>query len=161
MVPKTLHTARRKTVSTILTAFGCSLAVLVIFSHSFLIRAGYNSDPFIRFSRGQTTGGDIAVNLFFIMSGYLISASYLRSAGILDYLGKRVRRIYPGFIASMLFGALVILPLSGGVLNGGTPVGRLVNFAEHTLYLRQFRYSGALLQSPVPVVNLSIPTIPF
>jgi peptidoglycan/LPS O-acetylase OafA/YrhL len=139
------------------------LAVLVIFSHSYPLGTGLEtSEPFLGLTGGQTTGGTIAVNLFFIMSGYLITASFLHSSSILDYLGKRVRRIYPGFIAAMLLAALLVLPVAGGVLTGGGLRGKLLNFLGHTVRLAEPSYIGAFLKNPYPTeVNGSIWTIRF
>ena len=47
-------------------------------------------------TRGQTHGGDLAVHGFFAISGYLITISWEKSAGALDYLRKRTLRILPG-----------------------------------------------------------------
>jgi peptidoglycan/LPS O-acetylase OafA/YrhL len=110
-------------------------------------------------THGQSTGGTVAVNFFFIMSGYLITASFLHSTSILDYLGKRVRRIYPGFVVSMLFGALVAVPLGGGVLTGHH---KLFNFVVNSLQLREFSQIGAFSRNPFPnAVNGSVWTIFF
>jgi peptidoglycan/LPS O-acetylase OafA/YrhL len=136
------------------------LAVVVIFSHSFPLGVGSDAnEPFIRITHGQTTSGTIAVNFFFIMSGYLIAASFVHSAGVLDYLRRRVRRIYPGFIASMLFCALVIVPLAGGVLTGHN---RLINLIVDSLLLHPFSQTGAFSTNPYPnKVNGSVWTISF
>jgi peptidoglycan/LPS O-acetylase OafA/YrhL len=42
---------------------------------------------------------EIAVQGFFVVSGYLVFMSLENSRGIGDYLGKRVRRIYPAYFA--------------------------------------------------------------
>jgi peptidoglycan/LPS O-acetylase OafA/YrhL len=140
-----------------------SLAILVIFSHSFALGLGSElSEPFRIFSHGQTTGGAIAVNCFFIMSGYLIAASFLRSSNWRSYLGKRIRRIYPGFIAAMLLCMFVIVPISGGALTGSAPFGKLLNFIGHTLWLRESTYSGVFQLNRYPnAINGSVWSIPF
>jgi peptidoglycan/LPS O-acetylase OafA/YrhL len=138
------------------------LSLLVIFSHSFPLGIGSEvNEPFMRFTHGQTTGGAIAVNLFFIMSGYLITASFLRSSTTLDYLSKRVRRIYPGFIVSMLFGFLLI-PFTGGSLRYSSMIRNLFDFLANTLGLREFHYTGAFLHNPYPgAINGAVWSIPF
>jgi len=135
-------------------------AIGVIFSHSFPLGVGSSAnEPFNRITRGQTTGGLIAVDCFFIMSGYLITGSFMRSSGVLDYLGKRIRRIYPGFVVAMLFDALVIVPLAGGILLGRH---KIVNLALNSLLLREASYTGAFLGNPFrSSVNCSLWTIFF
>jgi peptidoglycan/LPS O-acetylase OafA/YrhL len=134
------------------------LAVVVIFSHGYSLGTGSEAnEPFSLLTRGQTNAGIIAMSFFFIMSGYLITASFFHSKGPLDYLGKRVRRIYPGFVASMLFGALCVVPLSGGVLDGGDLLGKILNFGRETLQLTEFQFIGCFTQIPYPnAVNGSV-----
>ena len=55
--------------------------------------------------------GNVGVLVFFIISGFLISHSYFRSQGVLQFLGRRVRRIYPGYLAATMIGAFIIVPL--------------------------------------------------
>jgi peptidoglycan/LPS O-acetylase OafA/YrhL len=76
-----------------------AFALLVVFSHSFPITQGSNTaEPFMRLTREQATGGSIAVDAFFILSGFLITASYSRSASAFSFLKKRIARIYPAFL---------------------------------------------------------------
>lgn len=91
-----------------------ALAVLVIFSHCFpLLHQGSNDyEPLSRITYGQVTFGDLAVDWFFVISGFLITHSWLRSPTTLDYLKKRVLRIYPGFIGSVIFCILIVAPIA-------------------------------------------------
>src|SRR4051794_2006572 len=67
------------------------LAVMVIFSHSFPLLWGDNSrEPLMRLTGGQITAGELAVAGFFILSGFLITKSWLQSAGLKDYLRRRI-----------------------------------------------------------------------
>ncbi len=52
----------------------------------------------------------IAVDCFFVVSGFLIFRSFDRSSSVLSYLNKRVRRIYPAYLTVVLVAAL-LLPL--------------------------------------------------
>jgi peptidoglycan/LPS O-acetylase OafA/YrhL len=55
-----------------------------------------------------TDYGALGVGVFFVISGYLVSGSLARSASIGDYLKKRLLRIEPGLITSLLITALVL-----------------------------------------------------
>lgn len=45
---------------------------------------------------------DLAVKAFFVVSGYLVVMSCETSSSLASYAGKRVRRIYPGYVAVIL-----------------------------------------------------------
>lgn len=94
-------------------AIRLGLAILVIFSHSYplSLKDGNRSEPLMRLTGGQRTLGEIAVAGFFLISGFLIAASWDRSRGTIDYFRRRALRIYPGFIAAVLFSYLIAAPL--------------------------------------------------
>lgn len=48
---------------------------------------------------------------FFVLSGYLISQSWARGRGLVDFMRKRVLRIYPGFVVAALATAFIFGPL--------------------------------------------------
>ena len=86
------------------------LAALVVFSHSFALPGYEHWEPIRWLTRGQIDGGSLAVDAFFIVSGFLVTQSWQRSKGLGDYLKKRVLRIYPGFVVVALLCALVVGP---------------------------------------------------
>ena len=88
----------------------CLLAVAVVYSHTFFL-GGYPPEHFLAWTRGQAIVGELAVLGFFGLSGYLVTASYTRSHGLVDYFAKRVRRIVPGFWACLVVTAFVISPI--------------------------------------------------
>lgn len=55
--------------------------------------------------------GPIAVNIFFILSGYLIAKSWSRSSSFGSYLIRRVARIFPGLIVVVLLSVFVMGPV--------------------------------------------------
>jgi peptidoglycan/LPS O-acetylase OafA/YrhL len=77
-------------------------ATLVIFSHSFDLIGGKGANPISQFTRGQIDGGSVAVDGFFIISGFLIAQSFFNSRSVFDYFKRRVLRIYPGFVAAAI-----------------------------------------------------------
>lgn len=84
-------------------------ASLVIVSHSFeMLYRSEAHEPLYRLS-GAMTFGALAVDGFFLISGYLIAASFAASPG--SYFFKRILRIYPGFIACYLLCVLVVAPI--------------------------------------------------
>jgi peptidoglycan/LPS O-acetylase OafA/YrhL len=127
------------------------LAVLVIFSHSYPLSSGSEFfEPFNLLTHHQVTGGGIAVDLFFVISGFLITASFERSSSIAGYLKKRVFRIYPGFVVAMILELLIVLPASGGHMAAQSSFARATDVVVQTLRLQEFHYSGAFAGLPYP-----------
>ncbi|MBX9676196.1 MAG: acyltransferase [Methylotenera sp.] len=89
------------------------LASLVIVAHSAEILDQNRSREILSNIFGTITFGELAIDGFFLISGYLILKSFLSSSTLKSYLMKRVLRIYPGFIAASLFCIFVLIPLSG------------------------------------------------
>jgi peptidoglycan/LPS O-acetylase OafA/YrhL len=85
---------------------------MVICSHAFIICYGRGEkgrgEPLYLLTHGQEALGSVAVDLFFFISGMLITASWLNSKSMKDYLMKRILRIYPGFITAIMFSGLII-----------------------------------------------------
>jgi peptidoglycan/LPS O-acetylase OafA/YrhL len=86
------------------------LAALVVFAHSYIARSN-QIDPLELVTHRQLNSGILAVDCFFILSGYLITASWYSSSCPCDYLKRRILRIYPGFLAAILFSASIAAPL--------------------------------------------------
>jgi peptidoglycan/LPS O-acetylase OafA/YrhL len=91
-------------------------AFSVIVSHAFPITFGDNSrEPLYRLTDGQATIGTIGVAVFFTISGYLITRSFLRGGrtygDIVRFVRARALRIMPALVAILIILALVIGPI--------------------------------------------------
>ncbi len=85
-----------------------ALAVLVTHSFALVVGSG-NAEP-LRNTLGMTLGY-IAVDIFFITSGFLVTASLLSRQSTLEFIWARVLRIYPALIVMLLFTVLVLGPV--------------------------------------------------
>lgn len=88
-----------------------ALASLVIVSHvPQIIDGNALRDPFYWWTR--TMGfGSAAVSGFFVISGYLITASFQNQPTIRAYLARRVARIYPAFLLASLLCIFIAAPV--------------------------------------------------
>jgi peptidoglycan/LPS O-acetylase OafA/YrhL len=91
--------------------------LLVILSHSPELVDGNRSRELLSRAFGTLSFGELAVDGFFLISGYLIIGSWQSSASALSYAGKRIRRIYPGFLAASMVSILLVAPFAGATLS--------------------------------------------
>jgi peptidoglycan/LPS O-acetylase OafA/YrhL len=119
-------------------------ATLVILSHSYYLTGKPKLEPFSQLTLGQSFFGEISVNSFFVISGYLITASWLKSTGVWNYLEKRILRIYPAFIVV----SILCLALVGPVLSISS------HYYFHNVNVLKFAFQTLLLDKfSVPVVS--------
>ena len=131
------------------------LASLVIVSHSYPLLWGSNDrEPLSQLSSGQMTLGEVAVNGFFIMSGFLITASWGRCRGPADYLRRRILRIVPGYTAAVILSGLVAAPLLAA-----NPREYWGKFDAGSFILHAANLEGA--QTPGPPINGSLWSIRY
>lgn len=87
-------------------------ALAVIFSHAFSLSEGNSTNEWIvRLTNGQTNLGHIAVFIFFITSGFLITQSFERTKKPYNYLKARILRIFPALIVVIVCSAFILGPL--------------------------------------------------
>jgi peptidoglycan/LPS O-acetylase OafA/YrhL len=81
------------------------LALAVLVGHSWPLGAG-RATPGLGFSRGQADVGALAVDGFFVLSGFLVTASAAR-LGFVRFAWHRCLRIFPGLWVCLLTTALL------------------------------------------------------
>ncbi|MBI3724783.1 acyltransferase [bacterium] len=84
-------------------------ASLVILSHSFPL-TGSSFEPYAWLT-GYDTFGTLAVEIFFVMSGFLVTRSWLDDARVVAFFRKRVLRIFPALAAAVALAVVFVGPL--------------------------------------------------
>lgn len=139
-------------------------ALMVILSHSYPL-SGHNGDePLANLSIGSTNFGKLAVVIFFIISGYLITKSWVSHPQPLRFLWSRFLRIVPGLAGVTLLSVLILgpavtsLPLDAYIHSAAT----WGYFGVVTIYGIVFNLPGVFTNNPYPdAVNGSIWTLPM
>src|SRR5258706_4124616 len=138
------------------------LAASVILSHSFpLSGAGNQHEPLFRLTRGQATMGEVAVDGFFIISGFLITWSWFNSGNLRKFLWKRACRIYPAFLVVLLITTAILIPLN--MSNPRILLNRheLFRMAWGTISLRGYEHPATFPHNSVHAINGSLWSIRF
>ncbi len=140
-------------------------ATAVLFSHSFALSSGDKRTEPLSQSLGITFGA-IAVDVFFLTSGFLITASLLARKELRSFVIARVLRIYPALVVAVLLTVLVVgfgfTSLAPTAFFGHAETwvylartSTLVTGVAHTL-------PGGFEHAPLPhAVNASLWTLPY
>jgi peptidoglycan/LPS O-acetylase OafA/YrhL len=142
-------------------------ATMVIFGHAYAMSGIPGAADFIaRAHLGKDIySGSLAVDIFFVISGFLVTGSYLQRANLEVFLKSRALRVLPAYAACMIFTAFVLgtiyteLPLWKYWLSPDTGGYVMVNMQFGT----DLRWSlpGVFAHNPYPnSVNGSIWTLP-
>jgi peptidoglycan/LPS O-acetylase OafA/YrhL len=115
-------------------------ASMVVLSHAPELVDGTRSRELLTRLFGTLSFGEMGVDGFFLISGYLITRSFLTSPGLLSYLTKRVARIYPAFLVATIVSIFLFAPLSGTALSA-------LAFRD---WLHVVKYAALLQPPPVP-----------
>jgi len=130
---------------------------LVILSHSPELVDGNRSREILTRVFGTLSFGELGVDGFFLISGYLITKSFQDSTSVAEYVLKRVLRIHPGYIVAYLLSIVVLGPFVGGQLAGLSVVQMLVDI----VFLQTPGIEGAFAGTPYPDLNGSMWTIAY
>jgi peptidoglycan/LPS O-acetylase OafA/YrhL len=139
-------------------------ASAVLFSHSFPLSSGDRSTEPLRALLGCTPGS-IAVDLFFAISGLLVTMSLVRRNSVLDFVRARFFRIWPALTVAIGLAVLVLgpvfttLPIAGYLASHDT--WRYVGKNLILLHGIAYKLPGVFAGNPWPVaVNGSLWTLP-
>lgn len=139
-------------------------AFLVFFGHAILIT---RSSGFLNWDRGVAIGA-LGVNIFFVISGFLITKSWIVNDNFLSFAKKRFLRIYPALVAIGLFTILVIGPIntfftSDNYFRAASTLVYIKNiFLLNLLALDNNVLPGVFVLNKLPlIVNASLWTIPI
>lgn len=100
---------RLENKSNTFTAMRIGFALLVLYGHAIMIPMGKPLHGAWPVFIDETV--QLALDGFFILSGYMITASLLNRRDMLSFTLSRVLRIFPGLIAAVLLMWLVVGPL--------------------------------------------------
>jgi len=90
------------------------LAICVILCHNIeFLNGNRKNEIFTVLFKTTMSLGDFSVNLFFLISGFLIVKSWDLNKSANLFLLNRILRIYPGFIVACIFSCFMIGPFSG------------------------------------------------
>ncbi len=86
-------------------------ALFVIATHAVLLSGSGENDVLFHWSHQQLNFSYLGVRGFFVISGFLIYKSLLRSTSLLNYATKRTLRIVPGLLSALFLTTFIIGPL--------------------------------------------------
>lgn len=138
------------------------LASLVIVAHSSELIDGNRNRELLTNIFGTVSFGELAVDGFFLISGYLILKSFEYSSSLKSFLIKRILRIYPAFIVASLLSILIVAPLSAGTeILSTVPMREWLISLARGLFLLPPNVNGAFAGNHYQILNGSLWTIHY
>lgn len=139
------------------------LASFVIITHAYPLSGLPECDWLCQLSGGQALLSKVGVEGFFILSGYLIYQSLVRSASLVDYFWKRSLRIFP----ALLLVLTLTVVLAAFVYEGAVPYWQNRSVWTYIpnnmlLYRTQYGIDGVFEHNPFTIaINGSLWTIRY
>ena len=135
-------------------------AAFVVLDHCYPL-LGKPADPLADLT-GYEGFGQLGFSMFFFMSGLLITRSWESRPSVAAFAGKRFLRIYPGLLATSLFGVFVVGPLAVSIpLSTYFTRGSTYLFLINALWPgMKYGIENVFVQLPVMAVNGSLWTLP-
>jgi peptidoglycan/LPS O-acetylase OafA/YrhL len=135
-------------------------AAMVVVGHSPELIDGDTSREVLSRLFGTLTLGGVAVCGFFLISGFLVTKSYVETPALPRFFAKRLLRIYPGYLVNFLICALLVAPQVGQ----NVPIFRRHHvdaLIGEALMLLPPTAPGAFASLPFPYINGSVWTIAY
>ncbi|MBT2763309.1 acyltransferase [Paenibacillus sp. ISL-20] len=135
------------------------LAIAVIFSHSFILLKGQSNgeDPLTSISNNQISMGTLAVNCFFVVSGFLIMQSLTSNSSYIKYFLNRFLRIFPAFFTSLFLVSIIIGPLISSfsikdyfAINNSGPLEFIFKNMSFNIFGYSWTVRDAFVNNPFP-----------
>ncbi|HPH06121.1 MAG TPA: acyltransferase [Methylotenera sp.] len=138
------------------------LATLVIISHSPELLYPNHQREILSSIFDTITFGELAVDSFFLISGYLILQSFKNSTTLKSYFFKRCLRIYPAFVVVTLVCIFIVAPLSGGIdVLARISALEWLNHIGRVVTLKQPLIDGVFVNNRTHYLNGSMWTIRY
>ena len=135
------------------------LAWLVTFSHCYPLTN--STEPISKILVHQS-GGGLAVNGFFLISGYLVAVSWMNRPNPVLFTVSRIMRIWPALILALLFSVLCAALTSSATV--WEFISSAAGYMAHGLTLFggvQYELIGAFSNQSTTSVNGSLWTLPW
>ncbi|MRD47256.1 acyltransferase [Caenimonas koreensis] len=134
-------------------------ALVVIYAHAPAITGFAPPEPFAQFT-GHYTGA-LAIDVFFLLSGFLVTGSAMSDRGLRYFMASRLLRIYPALVVCCL---LTVLAL-GPALSASTHYWSLETWDyfwnNATAWRAQYDLPGVFASHPQQAVNGSLWSLPL
>ncbi len=142
-------------------ALRLGFASMVILAHSPEILDGNRSRELVTRIFGSTESfGSLGVDGFFIISGFLVTRSWLSCDGVADYARRRILRIFPGFAVASMVCAFVVAPLFGAGTAALSP-WRIASEMVRLPLLMAPHADGVFPGLPIQSLDVPMWTIPY
>lgn len=140
-----------------------SLAILVMFGHSFIITGNGRLMAEVMPFGLATLRGYAILPVFFALSGYLVASSLLRSKTLGIFLGLRALRIMPALAVEIGLSALILGPVLTDVsLREYFTDSEFFRYFLNIIGYIHYHLPGLFMNNPVKNwVNGSLWTVPF
>jgi peptidoglycan/LPS O-acetylase OafA/YrhL len=136
-------------------------ASLVLVSHAIELVDGNRNRELLTRIFGTLSFGELALDGFFLLSGFLILKSWQQQPKLIIYFSKRIRRIYPGFLMAFVISACVLAPLGASSVSTYFAQFHVMAELKNALLLRPPETPVIFGGTAYPIINGAMWTIGY